>query len=203
MFPSFWTSNIPYSILFSWFECLKRVPIYRATCQTGIVLDMEKWVPSCTRQWHTHTHTDNWAVFKIPHSIILFFGDSATLALGSVNIPSATDAAIATGFRGRFLGLDHLDLTWAIGALPRCGAGKTDLLWSLRLGVNKWAENRGWQMSQFFTPNYWGYKFQEVGQNFGDWKCDQHPPAKSPIPTAGYHRYRFPYWIIITPYNPL
>jgi hypothetical protein len=48
-------------------------------------------------------------------------GDTATLALESVNIPSATDA---TGFRGPFLGLD---LTWAIGALPRCGAGKTDL----------------------------------------------------------------------------
>ena len=63
--------------------------------------------------------------------------------------------------QGPLLGLD---LTWAIGALLRCGAGKTDLCGLCGLA--------------------WGWRGL-----WCDWKCVQHPPAKSPRPIAGYHRY--------------
>ena len=73
--------------------------------------------------WHPFLWDHRWfhTILSCWNGLARISGETATLALGSVNIPFATDA---TGFGGPFLGLD---LTWAIGALPRCGAGKTDL----------------------------------------------------------------------------
>ena len=73
--------------------------------------------------WHPFLWDHRWfhTILSCWNGLARISGETATLAFGSVNIPFATDA---TGFGGPFLGLD---LTWAIGALPRCGAGKTDL----------------------------------------------------------------------------